>query len=263
MQLNYQIKKALSLSANDGAESIFLLHGLFGSCLNLMLLAKALQENYDVLLVDLRNHGRSGHSEIMSYPAMAEDIFELANSLGINTFSIVGHSMGGKVAMACALEKPHRIKKIVVADISPVTYLARDSAIFNGLMSIDLADINSRQAADLQLSNYVEEVELRQFLLKSLHKKGLLFEFLFNIKQLKKNYNNILGWPYKNSQFTHPTLFIKGADSDYITSEYQKTTMDHFPRATLKIILDTGHWLHAQKPKIFNRLVVDFFKRAK
>ncbi len=261
MQLNYHIKQARMQSMGNATESIFLLHGLFGSLSNLMLLAKVLQENYDVIVVDLRNHGRSPHSETMSYHEMAGDLFELANSLGINTFSLVGHSMGGKIAMACALEKPHRIEKIVVVDIAPVIYPDLHQQVLNGLMSIELANINSRQDADLQLANYVDEVDIRQFLLKSLYKNGELFEFLFNLQQIKKNYHNICGWPYKNSQFTHPTLFIKGADSDFITSEYQKIITKQFPSAELKVILDASHWLHAQKPQIFNRLVKDFFKR--
>ncbi|MCK5820105.1 MAG: alpha/beta fold hydrolase [Psychromonas sp.] len=259
MQLNYHMKQAHILPTGHAVQSIFLLHGLFGNFTNLMTLAKALQENYDVILVDLRNHGRSQHNETMSYPEMAGDIFELANSLGINTFSIVGHSMGGKVAMSCALEKPHRIEKIVVVDIAPVTYPDHHSHVFNGLMNMELANINSRQDADLQLSHSINSVDLRQFLLKSLNKNGGLFEFLFNLKQLKKNYSNIRGWPYNNKQFIHPTLFIKGANSDYITSEYQKPTIMQFPNAQVKIIVNAGHWVHAQKSQIFNRLVKAFF----
>lgn len=259
MQLNYYIKQALIPPTDHEAQSIFILHGLFGSLTNLAQLAKALQKYYNLILVDLRNHGRSQHHETMSYPEMAVDIFELADSLGINTFSIVGHSMGGKVAMSCALENPHRIEKLVVVDIAPVTYFDHHSHVFNGLMSIDLDKITSRQDADLQLSHSLKDADLRQFLLKSLHKNGEFFEFLFNLKQLKNNYTNIRGWPYKNNQFTHPTLFIKGADSNYIISEYQKTTIKQFPNAQVKIISNAGHWAHVQKPQIFNRLVKTFF----
>ena len=259
MLLNYQIKQAIKSPSSGEAQSIFLLHGLFGSLSNLMQLAKALQATFDIILVDLRNHGRSPNNQAMTYPDMANDIFELADSLAIQHFSIVGHSMGGKVAMACALENPKRIKNIVVADIAPVPYPDRHSEVFKGLMNIELAKLNSRQDADLQLSKHVHETGVRQFLLKSLQKNGVLFEFLFNLDYLNKNYDGIRNWPYSDTIFSKPTLFIKGADSDYIQKEHQQITQQQFPNAKVKVILNTGHWLHAQKPETFNRLVNNFF----
>ena len=259
MQLNYQIKQAINSPDHSARQSVFLLHGLFGSLSNLMQLAKALQETFDVILVDLRNHGRSPNNKVMTYPEMANDIFELADSLSIQHFSIVGHSMGGKVAMACALENATRVNSIVIADIAPVTYPDRHSEVFRGLMSIELAKLNSRQDADLQLSKYVFESGVRQFLLKSLQKNGVLFEFLFNLNYLNASYDEIRKWPYSDQVFNKPTLFIKGAESDYIKKEHQQITQQHFPNAKVKVILNTGHWLHAQKADTFNRLVNNFF----
>lgn len=259
MQLNYQIKQAINNPDQQSRQSIVLLHGLFGSLSNLMQLAKALQQTFDVILVDLRNHGRSPNNKSMLYPDMVKDIFDLADTLSIQNFSIVGHSMGGKVAMACALENPKRINSIVVADIAPVAYSDRHSNVFKGLMSIELAKLNSRQDADLQLSKYVNETGVRQFLLKSLQKNGVLFEFLFKINYLNKNYDDIRNWPYHDKCYNKPTLFIKGADSDYIKKDHQSKTQQQFPNAKVKVILNAGHWLHAQKPETFNRLVNVFF----
>lgn len=259
MLLNYQIKQAINSPLNRSADCIFLLHGLFGSLSNLMQLANTLQENFDIILVDLRNHGRSPNNKEVSYKEMSNDIFELADYLSINRFSIAGHSMGGKVAMACALENPKRINNIVVADIAPVPYPDRHRAVFKGLMSIELAKLNSRQDADWQLSKYILEPGVRQFLLKSLQKNGVLFEFLFNLNYLNKSYDKIRDWPYSQKSYHKPTLFIKGADSDYIKKEYQQITHQQFPSAKVKVILNSGHWLHAQKPQIFNRLVSTFF----
>ena len=258
MLLNYQIMQSDNFLATQ-TDTIFLIHGLFGSLSNLSLLGKTLKKDHDVILVDLRNHGKSPHSAAMNYPLMSQDIFELADSLHIDTFSILGHSMGGKIAMACALEQPQRIKRIIVADIAPTKYDDRHSNVFKGLNQIELAKINNRQDADIQLSHAVTDLATRQFLLKSLHKNGALFEFRFNLDALEKAYTDICSWPYHDKTYNHPCLFIKGGDSNYIEQKHHQTTVQQFPQAKVKIIPETGHWLHAQKPDLFNRLVNNFF----
>jgi len=167
--------------------------------------------------------------------------------------------MGGKIAMACALENPQRINKIVIADIAPSTYEDRHSQVFYGLNEIELAKINNRQDADIQLSQTVKDMPTRQFLLKSLNKNGDLFEFRFNLAALEAAYSDICSWPYEQQKYTAPCLFIKGGDSDYIEKKHHAFTVQQFPQARVKIIPNTGHWLHAQKPDLFNRLVNNFF----
>lgn len=259
MLLNYQIKQSPNIDADNKTQIIFIIHGLFGSLTNLSTLAKELQANYHVVLIDVRNHGRSPQSEIMTYPAMVTDIFELADHLNVEQFSIVGHSMGGKIAMGCALTSPERIKSLVVADIAPVDYPDKHSEVFNGLLLLDFKKIQNRLQANEQLSRYIESPDVRQFLLKSLQKKGQYFSFLFNLTSLAQNYTHIRGWPFSNTTFDKPTLFIKGGSSDYILPEHQDTIMKQFPNARPKIIANTGHWLHAEKAQTFNRLVTQFF----
>lgn len=259
MLLNYQIKQSSNIDADNKTKIIFIIHGLFGSLTNLSTLAKELQETYHVVLIDVRNHGRSPQSEIMTYPDMVADVFELADHLNVEKFSIVGHSMGGKIAMGCALTSPERIKSLVVADIAPVVYPDKHSEVFNGLLLLNFKKIKNRLQANEQLSRYIDSPDVRQFLLKSLQKKGDYFSFLFNLTALAQNYTHIRGWPFKNSTFKQPTLFIKGGSSDYILPEHQDTIMQLFPNARPKIIANTGHWLHAEKAQTFNRLVTQFF----
>ncbi|WP_022942959.1 alpha/beta fold hydrolase [Psychromonas hadalis] len=261
MLLNYQIKQASNIDIDNKTEIIFIIHGLFGSLSNLSTLANELQSNYHVVLIDVRNHGKSPHSETMTYPEMVADIFELADHLKIEKFSLVGHSMGGKIVMGCALMAPERIKSIVIADIAPVSYADKHSEVFNGLLLLDFKKIKNRLQANEQLSRYIDSPEVRQFLLKSLQKKNGNFTFLFNLTALAHNYIHIRDWPFSEKSVHLPTLFIKGGSSDYILPEYQKTIIKQFPNAQAKIIANTGHWLHAEKAKTFNRLVTQFFKK--
>lgn len=260
MILNYQQKKPTLPESKQSSENIFIIHGLFGSLSNLSGLASELQELHHTISVDLRNHGNSPHDDSMTYQEMANDIFALADHLNIENFSIVGHSMGGKVAMACALLNPQRVNKIVVADIAPVAYPDKHNEVFIGLNTLANEQIKTRKAADLTLSAYITSPEIRQFLLKSLIKCGEYFHLLFNLPALSANYATIIAWPEFDAVFNKEVLFIKGADSDYIRPEYQADILQYFPNAKAKIIKNTGHWLHAEKPKTFNRLVKEFFK---
>ncbi len=262
MLLNYQIKTVLKHDTDDKSDTIFILHGLFGSLSNLTLLAKHLNTTHNIVLIDLRNHGQSPQSETMSYPLMADDIFALADHLQIITFSIVGHSMGGKVAMACAFKNPERIDSIVIADIAPIAYDDKHQSIFNALNTFDFQKYNTRQEADKALSQFIDNADIRRFLLKSLHKNEQGFTLRFNLKTLHQQYDNIRDWPFHDKVFNKKTLFIKGADSDYIKASYRTSILKQFPQAQVKIIQQCDHWLHIQKAKTFNRLVGQFFDKT-
>ena len=259
MLLNYQQKQAALNKTSVKCENIIIVHGLFGSLSNLAGLATTLQEYHRVISVDLRNHGNSPHTQSMSYQEMANDLFALADHLNIENFSIIGHSMGGKVAMTCALLKPQRINKVVTADIAPIAYANKHQDIFKGLQALANQQIKNRKSADLLLSEYIKATEIRQFLLKSLLKKGEKYQLQFNLAAIMANYDSIRGWHTIGNIFNKEILFIKGGNSDYIRPENQADILRLFPKAKAKVIANTGHWLHAEKPKTFNRLVSQFF----
>ena len=224
-------------------------------------MATSLQNNYNIISVDLRNHGDSPHSDSMSYEEMSNDIFELADALSIDNFSILGHSMGGKVAMYCALQRPERINRLIIADIAPVKYSNTHQDVFDGLVTLTKSPIESRQTADDLLSTTIHDAGIRQFLLKSLSRKSGKFQLKFNLKGIMNNYDSIISWPNVDTVFTKPILFLKGSDSDYILEKYSHSIFHLFPNAQAKIISKTGHWLHADKPKMFNRLVFNFLEQ--
>jgi len=259
MLLNYQQKQADLDKTTPKANNIFILHGLFGSLSNLAGLANVLQAKHNIITVDLRNHGNSPHHSSMTYEEMAADIFLLADKLDITNFSIVGHSMGGKVAMMCALQQPQRINKLVVVDIAPIAYPDKHQRVLKGLQRVFKETIKSRKEADAILQCDVEEADVRQFLLKSLQKQDGHYQLQFNLPAIYENYTAIRDWPTTNNRFEKNVLFIKGEDSGYISAANQSAIKQLFPNAELKIIAHTGHWLHADKPKIFNRLVSQFF----
>ena len=248
----------ISGQTDNNVLPVVLIHGLFGSFENLGVIARSLSENYRVINVDVRNHGRSGHSNEMNYALMAEDLAQTLDALHIDKAAILGHSMGGKMAMAFALKYPQRVSKLILADIAPVGYPPRHNAIIAGLKAVDLAALQQRGDADKQLAQFIPEAGVRQFLLKSLIKDADQFGWRFNLKALEQNYPELIAAPLAQGEFTGPTLFIKGGDSDYILPEHKATIMQLFPQAQAKIIQGTGHWLHAEKPAAFTKLVNDF-----
>jgi esterase len=243
---------------DDKAAPIVLIHGLFGSYENLGVIARGLSEQFRVINIDVRNHGRSGQSEQMNYNLLADDLAQTLDALAINQTALLGHSMGGKMAMAFALKYPQRVSKLILADIAPVAYPQRHTNIFAGLHAVDLANVTNRADADKQLAAHISDGGVRQFLLKSLVKEDDAFSWRFNLAALAQNYTALISAPLADGIYNGPTLFIKGGDSDYILPEHKERIMQLFPHAQAKIIQGTGHWLHAEKPAAFTKLVLDF-----
>jgi esterase len=239
-------------------QAIVLIHGLFGSYENLGVIARALAGQWQVVNLDMRNHGRSDWHDSMSYALMAEDVKDTLDNLGLEQVILLGHSMGGKIAMEFALRYPERVDKLILADISPVQNRPRHLEILSALDSIDLNNLQSRQQADQQLALSINETGVRQFLLKSLYKEDDHFRWRFNIKALIANYLQLLEAPPSKGPYTGPTLFIKGAESDYLLPEHQSLIQQLFPHSKAKVIMGTGHWLHAEKPVAFAKIVTDF-----
>lgn len=242
-------------------DSIILIHGLFGSLENLGMIAKSLKEHYHVISVDVRNHGQSFHENSMSYNELAQDVINVMDDLGITSSHILGHSMGGKIAMQLALSHPERIKKLIVADISPIAYPPHHERIINGLKSLDFNNISTRKEADQQLSNAVETTSVRQFLLRNLTTTNKKLHFKINLDNIAHCYPQIMSGFTVEHNHNGDTLFIKGGDSDYIQAEHRDIIKTLFPNSSAKIIQGTGHWLHAEKPVIFNKIVTDFLAK--
>lgn len=241
-------------------DPLILLHGMFGMSDNLMPIAREFAQHCKVYVPDLRNHGRSPWHQKMSFSIMAGDVVRLMEQQGIRKAHIMGHSLGGKVAMAIALEQPQRVKSLIVADMSPCSYPARHDQIIKGLKHVSQMDITTRREADSVLSGFVEEEGVRRFLLKSLVKNEQteLLQWRFNLDAVAANYHKLRESVIWDMPFEGETLFIKGELSDYIVSEHEEPIRAAFPNFQFKMIQNVGHWLHAEKPDAFVKVVSRF-----
>ncbi|WP_029654417.1 alpha/beta fold hydrolase [Marinobacter daepoensis] len=249
---------------------LILLHGLFGSLENLGGIGRRLEDSWQIHALDERNHGSSPHSDVMDYPAMAEDVIAYLDAQSIDKAILLGHSMGGKVAMQVALTYPERVQALIVADISPVTYKPHHDAILEGMQKLDLTGVKTRREADARLAEFVAVEGVRQFLLKNLERipaetqssEDVLFRWRLNLPVIDACYDNLAAAPEGSAPYRGPVLFIKGADSAYIQDKHRDTIRELFPEAELKVIDGTGHWLHAEKPDDFATLCRDFLKQS-
>ena len=250
--------KLYARQQGEGADVISL-HGLFGSQENLGMINRGLAQQFRVHGLDVRNHGRSPHSDVMNYQAMAEDVLEYMDEHQMKSAHLVGHSMSGKIAMTIALMAPERVNKLAVIDIAPVTYQERrHDSILEGLSSMPLRSLSGRMDADRFLQKYVAEKEVRQFLLKNLYKDEQgPYQWRVNLPVIEQHYQEIIaGQEYFDSAFSGDTLFIKGGDSDYISTEHRDLVLKLFPNTTMRIVPETGHWVHAQKPELVTKLIL-------
>jgi esterase len=198
----------VSVDVNNKPVAL-LIHGLFGSGDNLGQQAKALSETYQVYLVDALNHGLSARSTQMDYRTQAQALVELIDEIGHKSVTLIGHSMGGKVAMACALLYPNKVAQLVVADITPVAYPRSHDKVINALKSINLDEVTSRAKAAEQLETTLTEPGVAQFLLKSLYREDNRWQWRFNIDNLARGYEAIIDWPLEKLVFDKQVLFVK------------------------------------------------------
>ncbi|WP_163831587.1 alpha/beta fold hydrolase [Spartinivicinus ruber] len=242
----------------DG-EPLVLVHGLFGSLENLGGIAKILAKQFTVYSLDMRNHGRSPHSDRMDHQLMTSDLVYFLQDKGINKARFLGHSMGGKVVMQLALSYPQYVKKLIVADIAPVKYSARHNDVFAGLLAINPKTIKSRIEADKILQQYISEMPVRSFLLKNLVKNTESgFAWRMNLTALHSQYHNIIDGQTFDQPYQGEVLFVKGGNSDYLQPSHRSEILAMFPNAQVREIPNTGHWLHAEKPELFCRVVERF-----
>ena len=240
-------------------EPVIIMHGLFGMLDNWKTVAKSLAENYMVILVDLRNHGKSPHSDEWSVPLMASDVAAFMEEQWIHKASILGHSLGGKVAMEMALSFPDMVENLMVVDIGPKQYEPGHDAIFKALQSVRIEQLESRSEADEALSKTLSDWGVRQFLLKNLgRRKEGGYRWKMNLPTIQKNYLEILKQVGTDEVFDSPALFIRGALSDYILDDDIKDIKKKFPKAEVVTIDGAGHWVHADKREELEEAVLDF-----
>lgn len=238
---------------------VIILHGLFGSSDNWLSIAKTLATDYQVILPDLRNHGQSFHNEAFDYRSMSTDLLDFVQAHNIIDPVVLGHSLGGKVAMNFAVRNPSMIDKLIVVDIGPGAYAVHHQQILKGLNSIDLGKVKSRKDADSMLSVYVPEPGIRQFLLKNLGRNGDgTFTWKLNLPVITREIEKV-GEPLQGeASFSKPSLFIRGGRSDYIQNGDIQLINRIFPDNRLVTIEDAGHWVHAEKPAEFISAVRQF-----
>ncbi len=231
---------------------VVLLHGLFGSARNLAGVARALAAEHRVVSLDLRNHGGSGHDPAMGYAAMADDVAETMDALGLAAVAVVGHSMGGKVAMRLALSAPQRVARLVVADIAPVPYPSRFGAFARAMLA--LPPHASRTQADALLTPDVPDAAVRSFLLHDFRPgEG----WRIGLAQIAAALPVIESWD-GTGRYDGPALFVTGAQSDYVRPEHRPAILLLFPAARFIAVKQAGHWLHAEQPAAFNATVGAF-----
>lgn len=255
MQLHYK-------SFGTGAP-VLILHGLLGSLDNWQTFARKLAPHFTVFTVDLRNHGKSPHSPEHSYAAMTADLLEFFAQHHLPRAHLIGHSMGGKLAMHFALAHPEKILKLIVVDIAPKKYNSGHDAIFEALSTLHLAPLTKREEADRQLAAKIEDPAVRQFLLKNLDRKtDGTFAWKMNLGALQANYEKINAAiepnPTAPAPAPLPALLIRGGKSRYVLDEDFPSFQRLFPHAQLHTIAAAGHWVHADAPEAFFTAVHHF-----
>ncbi|MEQ1620499.1 MAG: alpha/beta fold hydrolase [Methylococcales bacterium] len=242
---------------NENAPPLLILHGFFASSRNWRQIAEKLSANFHVYVLDMRNHGVSAHHPVMDYPAMAEDVRQFIRRLGLEKVSLLGHSMGGKVAMCLALESPDLIAKLVVVDIAPVSYQHSFDDLILALKALPLTQLSNRKQAEVWLAESIPELSYRQFLLQNLILNDGEYSWRINLDIFFRTAANIIAFPEQHgvSPFAGDALFIAGGDSNY----FQPGNADVlFPGAEITIIPDAGHWVHVQNPEAFIAAVEAF-----
>lgn len=227
---------------------ILIAHGLFGSARNWRAIAKRMATTRRIITVDMRNHGASFWADSQSYDNMAGDLIAVIESLG-TPVDLVGHSMGGKAAMVLALRRPDLVKRLLVADIAPVAYAHSQNHLIDAMRGLDLGNLGTRMQADKALASVIDTTEVRAFLLQSLDIPEKRWRL--NLEVLARDMNLITGFPETQGQFLGPTLFLAGANSDYILPEHRPLIRSLFPAAKQAKLPKAGHWLHAENPRAF------------
>jgi pimeloyl-ACP methyl ester carboxylesterase len=241
---------------------LLILHGFLGMSDNWKTLGTKLAKNYQVHLIDQRNHGRSFHSDEFDMELLIEDILHYIKNNNLKKVNLLGHSMGGKVAMLFAVTYPNLVDKLIIADISPRAYKPHHQQILAALNAVNFQIQNTRKKVEEVLKIYIQDSGILQFLLKNVYwkEKGKL-AYRFNLNSLTENYNEIGVALPSFTEFNGDTLFLKGENSDYITKNDEPLIKAHFENAQIRTVKNAGHWLHAENPTQFYNEVVSFLSK--
>lgn len=256
MKLYFQKHATQSNRESDSkpklAAPVVLIPGLFGSTRNWRAFAQQLSEIADVYVIDQRNHGESPHSDSHSYADMVADLLEFIDTLGVQQVHLVGHSMGGKVGMTCAIWHPERVLSLSVLDIAPVVYTHSHAPFLSAMLEVDVRSLSSRNEADRLLAHAIPDKATRLFLLQSLSGSPGAYAWRLNLQVLHDYMGEIIGFPIspdeRSSEANMPVLFIRGALSAYLSDEHQEVIQQFFPKAEHVSISAAGHWLHVEQP---------------
>ena len=248
-----------AVEAGQGDPPLVLLHGLFGSARNFGAVQRELARHRRTIALDLRNHGASPHAADMRYATMAADVLETLDAFPA---LLLGHSMGGKAAMQVALSRPDAVARLIVADIAPVSYPPHHRETAEAMAALRLAPGMNRAQADTVLARTVPDAGLRAFLLQNLQ-LGATPSWRIGLAEIIAGFSAIEAWDAPTgAHYDGPTLFVAGANSDYIRPEHRPVIRSLFPRARFVTLKNAGHWLHAENPQGFVGVVEAFLTAA-
>jgi esterase len=241
---------------------LLILHGLFGQSDNWNSLAKQFGEaGFEVYTIDLRNHGLSPHSDVWNYQVMSDDVYELITDLNLKEVALLGHSMGGKVAMLFAIQHPEVLSNLIVVDIAPKYYSPHHQEVLKALNTVDFGIVKTRKETEGVLSRYITDEGTKQFLLKNIFwKENEELAWRFNLKVITAQIENVGEITTSDHTCSVPTLFIRGEKSNYVLDSDINQIQEIFPLLTLKTIAGAGHWVHAEKPSAFFECVIEQIK---
>ncbi|MDR3529761.1 MAG: alpha/beta fold hydrolase [Rhodopila sp.] len=247
-----------AIQAGEG-PAVVLLHGLFGAARNFGAVQRALAPRFRVIALDMRNHGDSPHAPDMRYPTQAADVWETLQSLGIEKAAVVGHSMGGKTAMALALRWPGLVGRLLVSDIAPVNYQHGNTSIAKAMAAITLTPSLTRHQADAALAEAVPRADIRAFLLQNL-RFGASPHWRIGLEEIAAAIPDLEAWIELPGTYQGPSLFVTGANSDYVLPEHRPIIRAQFPAARFVAVKNAGHWVHADNPAGFLSVLEAFLR---
>jgi pimeloyl-ACP methyl ester carboxylesterase len=243
----------------SGYPSLLFLHGLFGCAMNWHSIARHFEPDWHVIVPDLRNHGRSPHGAETGYEAMAGDVLSLMDQLGLDRVIPIGHSMGGKVALSLAQQRPQAVERLVLADIAPVAYDNDFADIIAAFRAVVLDQLRTREEADRAMSVHIANPAIRQYLLQNLEQKQGQWRWRINLEGLASSIDQIDGFaPGCTRAYTGPSLIIRGERSDYVLPVHEPMIRQCLPAVHIETLSGVGHWVYAEDPQGFIRLLSGF-----